>query len=82
MGNTLPKLVKEWSLAADNLVWTFKLQEGVQFHKGYGEMTAEDVLWSMEQYTAEDAVNSVASRLRRLWANPEGSATAIDDYTH
>ena len=81
MGNTLPKLVKEWSLAADNLVWTFKLQEGVQFHKGYGEMTAEDVLWSMEQYTAEDAVNSVASRLRRLWANPEGSATAIDDYT-
>ena len=80
-GNTLPKLIKEWSLSPDKLVWTFKLQEGVQFHKGYGEMTAEDILWSMEESTAEDTVNSVASRLRRLWANPEGSAKAIDDYT-
>lgn len=80
-GNTLPRLVREWSLAPDNVVWTFKLQEGVQFHKGYGEMTAEDVLWNMEEYTAEDAVNSVASRLRRLWANPEGSARAVDNYT-
>ena len=81
MGNALPRLVKEWSLSPDKLVWTFKLQDGVQFHKGYGEMTSEDVLWSMEQLTAEDAVNSVASRLRRLWANPEGSARAVDDYT-
>ena len=80
-GNALPRLIKEWSLAPDNLVWTFKLQEGVQFHKGYGEMTAEDVIWNMQQYTAEDAVNSVAARLRRLWANPEGSVKAIDDHT-
>ena len=50
--NALPKLVKEWSLSADNLVWTFKLQEGVPFHQGYGEMTAEDVIWNMQQRTA------------------------------
>ena len=31
-GNYLPKLVKEWSVSDDNLVWTMKLQEGVQFH--------------------------------------------------
>ena len=80
-GAAMPKLIKEWSLSPDNLVWTFKLQEGVQFHKGYGEMTAEDIIWSMEQYSAEDAITSIASRLRRLWANPKGSVTAIDDYT-
>ena len=80
-GVAMPKLVKKWSLSPDNLVWTFKLQEGVQFHKGYGEMTAEDVIWSMEQYSADDAITSIASRIRRLWANPKGSVRAIDNYT-
>ena len=32
----------------DAKTWTFKLREGVQFHKGYGEMTSEDVVYSFE----------------------------------
>ena len=48
-GNYLPKLVEEWSVSDDNLVWTMKLQEGVQFHHGYGEMTADDVIWTMQK---------------------------------
>ena len=39
-------LAKSWSISSDFKTWTFKLQEGVQFHKGYGEMTAEDVIYS------------------------------------
>ena len=80
-GNFLPKLVKEWSVSEDSLVWTFKLEEGVQFHKGYGEMTADDVIWSMQEYGAEGSISPRASHLKRLWDNPSGYAKAIDDYT-
>ena len=80
-GNFLPKLVKEWSVSEDSLVWTFKLQEGVQFHKGYGEMTADDVIWSMQEFGAEGSISPRASHLKRLWDNPDGYAKAIDDYT-
>ncbi len=45
----LPTLATEWSASDDARVWTFKLREGVQFHKGYGEMTSEDVVYSFER---------------------------------
>lgn len=34
---------------------TFKLKEGAQWHKGYGEVTAEDVKFSYERYAAVDS---------------------------
>ena len=37
----VPRLIREWSVSPDNTTWTFKLQEGAQFHKGYGELDAE-----------------------------------------
>lgn len=36
-------------VSEDGKVVTFKLKEGIQFHKGYGEMTAEDVKFSFER---------------------------------
>ena len=39
-------LAESWSISDDFKTWTFNLKKGVQFHKGYGEMTAEDVIWS------------------------------------
>ena len=39
-------LAKTWSVSEDGSTWTFNLNEGVMFHKGYGEMTAEDVIWA------------------------------------
>ena len=80
-GDFLPKLAKEWSVSPDSLVWTFKLEEGIQFHKGYGEMTAEDVLWSILQAAGENSVSAFVSHYRRLWENEAGYAEAIDDHT-
>ena len=44
-----PDLAESWTISEDGTVWTFKLRRGVQFHKGYGELTAEDVKFSFER---------------------------------
>lgn len=76
-----PELAREWSISPDNLVWTFRLQEGVQFHKGYGEMTADDVIWTFEQSAAEGSRSVRQSQYQRLWANEQGYVNKIDDHT-
>jgi len=45
-----PMLAESWSVSEDFKTWSWKFQEGVQFHKGYGEMTAEDVFYSYMQW--------------------------------
>ncbi len=74
-------LAKSWSVSEDGSTWTFNLNEGVQFHKGYGEMTAEDVIWSMRQFGAQGSKHPRASNIRGIWENADGHAKAIDDYT-
>ncbi|MEX2355712.1 MAG: ABC transporter substrate-binding protein [Thermaerobacterales bacterium] len=49
-----PDLATEWNVSDDGLVWTFKLREGVQFHKGYGTLTANDVKYSYERLMDPD----------------------------
>ncbi|MDP2948913.1 MAG: ABC transporter substrate-binding protein, partial [Chloroflexota bacterium] len=42
-----PSLAVAWKLAPDLSKVTLTLRQGVQFHKGWGEMTAEDAVWSI-----------------------------------
>src|SRR5437867_9895010 len=44
-----PGLATEWKPSNELRTWTFKLRSGVQFHEGFGEMTAEDVKFTVEQ---------------------------------
>src|SRR5262245_7390585 len=44
-----PDLAESWTMSGDGTIWTFKLRKGVQFHKGFGEVTAEDVKFSFER---------------------------------
>ncbi len=44
-----PDLAESWTTSPDGTQWTFKLRRGVQFHKGFGELTAEDVKFSFER---------------------------------
>jgi peptide/nickel transport system substrate-binding protein len=41
-----PDLAESWTISPDGTLWTFRLRRGVQFHKGFGELTAEDVKFS------------------------------------
>ena len=45
----LPDLAAEQSISGDGTVYTFKLKNGVTFHKGYGALTSEDVKFSLDR---------------------------------
>jgi len=45
-----PMLAESWEISDDFSEWTWHLREGVEFHKGYGEMTTQDVLYSYQQW--------------------------------
>src|SRR5690625_946373 len=48
-------------ISDDGTVIEFELKEGIQFHHGYGEMTAEDVKFSFERFIDEDNPSPYAS---------------------
>ena len=43
-GQYVPWLADSWTPAPDGRSWNVKLHKGVQFHQGYGEFTAKDVV--------------------------------------
>lgn len=57
-GTSSPLLAESWDISADGLTYTFHLRQGVQWHKGYGEFTSEDVKFTFER-NADETVGSV-----------------------
>jgi peptide/nickel transport system substrate-binding protein len=57
-GRVVPGLATDWSLAPDNLIWTFHLRKGVQFHQGWGELTTDDVQFSLSCWANSSGANS------------------------
>ena len=57
-------LAMSWEHNDDYTQWTFHLREGVQFHFGYGEFTAEDVVHSYNLHTGDDATVPGVDQLR------------------
>ena len=46
-GALIPMLTTSWSITQDARTWNFQLQEGMQWHFGFEEFTADDVVHSM-----------------------------------
>jgi peptide/nickel transport system substrate-binding protein len=70
-----PDLAESWEKSADGLTWVFKLRKGVKFHRDYGELTADDVVYSLKR--ASDTKTSSFSGDYASFANVE----AVDPYT-
>ena len=70
-----PDLAESWESSPDGLTWTFHLRHGVQFHGGFGELTADDVVFSLKK-ASDSKTSAFASELR-----PFQSIEAIDPYT-
>ncbi|MFC1928250.1 ABC transporter substrate-binding protein [Chloroflexota bacterium] len=61
----IPGLAKQWEYSTDFRTLTFSLREGIQFQGGWGELTADDVKYSIEQTMSEGSVAGRAPVLRR-----------------
>ena len=80
-----PMVARSWDISADFLTWTWKLQPGVQFHKGYGTVTTEDVVYTYEQWY-EGALLARAGFIGQYFgfdgnADIGASTTIIDELT-
>src|ERR671914_227233 len=51
---TIPGIATKWEISPDGLTTTFTIREGVKFHDGT-EVTAEDVLWTLQHYMGPQA---------------------------
>src|SRR5262245_58731096 len=60
-----PGLATEWKPSAEMKTWTFKLRSGVMFHENYGEMTSEDVKYTVEQSFKPDSIGGSAYFFRQ-----------------
>ncbi len=71
-----PGLAEKWEVGADKLTWTFHLRKGVKWHEGYGEMTADDVKFSLDRIMDP----KTGSPTRKAIAAIE-SVSVVDPYT-
>ena len=77
-GEIVNELAEELEVADDGLSVEFKLKEGIQFHGGYGEVTAEDVKFSFERIAGLTDPD-IEATYSDDWAALE-EVEVIDDY--
>jgi len=70
-----PDLAEKWEVSPNNKTWTFHLRKGVQFHGGYGELKAADVVYSLQR-AADSKRSSFAANFVVV-----AKVEALDDYT-
>lgn len=68
-------LAESWESSKDLRTWTFRLRKGVEFHGGYGEFTAEDVVFSIDR--AKNKKTSVFYESYSIFKDIKG----LDKYT-
>ena len=83
----LPQLAREWDVSPDASEYTFRLQEGVEFHFGHGEFTVDDVILTIDQQMS-DPLAGCKAPLKRFMGSDSmtemiaaGNMEVIDDYT-
>ena len=70
-----PMLAKSWEMSNGFRNWKFELEEGIQWHFGWGEFTAADVAHTHSLHVQEEA----AGNFKGLWV--DGTPNIIDDHT-
>ena len=77
-------IAESWEISPDLSTLTFKLRPDAKFHKGWGNVTAEDVVWSFESVMSEGTRSTRGPQIREwvAWESTEDSGwTAVDDLT-
>jgi peptide/nickel transport system substrate-binding protein len=74
-GEFTPRLAEKWQASPDMKEWTFWLRKGVQFHNGFGEFTAKDVVHSHAFMLRQDATATFVG----IWRLAE-EVKIVDDH--
>jgi peptide/nickel transport system substrate-binding protein len=74
-GEYIPGLAEKWQASPDLKEWTFFLRKGVQFHHGFGEFTARDVVHSRALMLRQDATATLVG----IWKAVE-EVQVVNDY--
>jgi peptide/nickel transport system substrate-binding protein len=74
-GQFTPRLAERWEVSPDLKEWTFYLRKGVQFHYGFGEFTARDVVHSHSLLVRPDSTSTSAA----IWRDTE-EVKVVNDY--
>ncbi len=70
-----PDLAESWTSNEGKTEWVFKLRKGVQCHRDYGELTADDVVYSLQR-AADPKRSGFSADLA-----PIAKAEAVDSHT-
>jgi peptide/nickel transport system substrate-binding protein len=84
----LPMLAAEWSVAPNGQDWSFKLREGVPFHKGDDTFGVSDFIFSMQLWTHPESLGGYSDfwhtllgppgEERSFFAEEFGAANAVE----
>ena len=69
-------LATSWDVSADGLAYTFKLRQDVEWQKGFGHFTANDVKASFDRLRAPETKSPFAGSISML-----SEVQVVDDYT-
>ncbi len=76
-GKATAELAETWEADATSTVWTFKLRRGVQWQQDYGQFTAQDVIYTIDQIMSSSPEESRYAVYNHLIT----SYIATDNYT-
>jgi peptide/nickel transport system substrate-binding protein len=70
------ELAEKWEMAPDARSFTFHLRKGVQWHRGYGEVTSDDVVFTIQRMKDPKTGTAYGSNFREIT-----EVVAPDPYT-
>jgi peptide/nickel transport system substrate-binding protein len=65
-GELIPLLAERWESLDEGRTWRFHLHRGVPFHGGRGELTAEDVKFTLTSIAKEGSANGLSPEFRLI----------------
>jgi len=60
------ELAAKWEMSPDGRTWTFHLRHGVQWHKGFGEFTSDDVAFTIKRMADPKTGSQYSANFRQI----------------
>ena len=78
----VPNLVEEWDVSSDGatITWSFRLRQGTPFGEEWGELTAQDVKFTVSEFFKPDTVNPGVPPWKAAIDDDINNFEIVDDY--